>query len=362
MKILVAGDWHSELHEEAVAHALQTLGHVVERFAWHDYFKAAGHSLASRVFGLWLRAQNKYLWGGRIVQMNNDLVNLARHAQPDAIFIYRGTHVLPKTLRCLREAVPGVVLVGYNNDDPFAPGHVAGLWRHFIAGLPELDLALAYRHTNLEDFRRAGARRVELLRSWYITERNYQLELSEAEHERFDCDVVFVGHFEADMRLECLEEVVRRGWRLRLFGHDEGWRRPLESSQVLRRFSPVNTVWGDDYNRALNGARIALCFLSKLNRDTYTRRCFEIPASGTMMLSEYSEDLANMFAPGVEADFFASPSQLAEKLDKYLCNESLRRRVANAGRARVVRDGHDVVSRMRQMIRWVNEIRVENAK
>lgn len=360
MRILVAGDWHSELHEEAVANALETLGHVVERFAWNGYFIAAGHSFASRLFGLWLRMQNKYLWGGRIAQLNNDLVNLAKRTQPDAVFIYRGTHVLPETLRHLREAVPGVVLVGYNNDDPFAPGHVAGLWRHFVAGLPELDLALAYRHANLEDFRRAGARRVELLRSWYIPTRNHPVDLSESERAQFGCDVVFIGHYEPDMRLACLEEVVKRGWSLRLFGHGDGWSQALASSRLLSRYSPVNTVWGGDYNRALNGARVALCFLSKLNRDTYTRRCFEIPASGAMLLSEYTEDLAGMFLPGVEADFFTSAEEFGEKLSRYLRDETLRQRVADAGRARLMRDRHDVVSRMQQMLQWVDEIKIQN--
>jgi spore maturation protein CgeB len=109
----------------------------------------------------------------------------------------------------------------------------------------------------------------------------------------------------------------------------------------------------------LCGARIALCFLSKLNRDTYTRRCFEIPASGTLLLSEYSDDLAGMFREGVEADYFRSPEEMIEKIRCYLDDDALRRRVAAAGRLRVVDDGHDVVSRMAQVIGWINGIAVE---
>lgn len=357
MKILVAGDWHSELHEEAATHALEAIGHTVERFSWHGYFTVAEHSVAARLRSLWYRAQNKYLWGGRVDQLNRDLVDLAKRAQPEAVFIYRGTHVFSETLRALRAIVPGVVLVGYNNDDPFAPGHVPGLWRHFIAGLPELDVALAYRHANLEDFRRAGARRVELLRSWYIPERNHPVELSVEERERYGCDVVFVGHYEPDMRLACLETAVRAGYQVRLYGPPYEWEPVLRIHPVLSRLLPVRLVWGDEYNLALCGAKVALVFLSKLNRDTYTRRCFEIPATGTLMLAEYTDDLASLYLEGEEAEFFRSPTEMAEKIEFYLADEMRRRKIAAGGLRRVHADGHDVDSRMRKVLTWVTEIR-----
>lgn len=357
MKILVAGDWHSELHEEAASHALEMLGHTVERFAWHGYFAVRGRSAASRLVKLWCRVQNKYLWGWRVNRLNRDLIDLAKRVQPDAVFVYRGTHVFPQTLRALRAVVPGVVLVGYNNDDPFAPGHVPGLWRHFIAGLPELDLALAYRHVNLEDFRRAGARRVELLRSWYIPERNHPVALSTEERERFGCDVVFVGHYEPDSRLVCLEAIVSAGYQVRLYGPAYEWEPVLRQHPVLSRLLPVRLVWGDEYNLALCGAKVALVFLSKLNRDTYTRRCFEIPATGTMMLAEYTDDLASLYLEGEEAEFFRNPAEMAEKIERYLADDVRRSKLASGGQRRVHADGHDVNSRMRQVLTWVTEIR-----
>lgn len=354
MKILVAGDWHSHLHEEVATAALEQLGHTVSRFAWQRYFVAAGQQ---RWRQHWLRVQNKYLCGPQLRRLNGDLLAQASEFQPEAVFIYRGTHVFASTLTAIRAVVPGVVIVGYNNDDPFASGHIVGLWRHFIAGLPELDLALAYRHANLEDFSKAGAPRVELLRSWYVPELNHPRALSSHEHARFDCDVVFAGHYEPDMRLACLEEVVKRGWRLRLFGHQEGWEGALRSSPVLRHLAPIQAVWGADYNAALCGARIALCFLSKLNRDTYTRRCFEIPASGAMLLSERTADLEGLFHPGEEADYFSSPEELAEKLDLYLRDEGKRVAVAAAGHMKVAAAGHDVASRMRMLTGWIEELK-----
>ena len=356
MKILVVGDWHSELHEEAVFHAFRKLGQEVIASPWCQYFRPCGGWMA-RLDSLVKRTQNKYLMGPRITRLNRDLIKQATHEQPDLLFIYRGTHILPETLRQLRIAVPNAILIGYNNDDPFAPSQPRWLWRHFLAGIPEYDLVLAYRHHNLADFYRAGARRVELLRSWFIPERNHPIELSAEDEERYGCDVVFVGHYEPDQRVAYLEAVARHGWCLRLFGPGYDWDPVIRRSTELAAQIPVQLVWGEDYNRALCGARIALCFLSKLNRDSYTRRCFEIPATRTLMLSEYTEDLASLFCEGEEVEFFRTPEEMATKIERYLADEPRRLAVAEAGFKRVNEDGHDVVSRMQQVLAWVNEIR-----
>ena len=39
MIILIAGDWHSELHETLVEKSLKSLGHEVISFKWHIYFQ-----------------------------------------------------------------------------------------------------------------------------------------------------------------------------------------------------------------------------------------------------------------------------------------------------------------------------------
>lgn len=355
MKILIAGDWHSDLHEEVMLRSLQRLGHEVHGFKWHDYFSAAGPD-GPRWTAIMLRAQNKFVAGPTLARINRDFVATALRVRPDMVFVYRGTHIEFAALRALRAALPGCVVVGYNNDDPFAPSQPAYLWRHFMRAIPEYDLMLAYRHANLDAFARAGARRVELMRSWYVAERNHPVELSASERDRFATDVVFVGHYEADGRLEHLEDVVRGGYDLRLFGPTKYWDEPLRRSPLLRHLAPVRMVWGKDYNLALCGAKIALCFLSKLNRDTYTRRCFEIPATQTLMLSEYSADLATLYHEGCEADFFRSRDEMMQKIGFYLGDDAARDRVAEAGHRRLTVDGHDVDSRMRELLRWVEEL------
>ena len=345
MRVLVAGDWHSDLHETEVCKSLRRLGHEALEFKWFHYFAFDANKQRS-LGAIVKRFQNKFVWGPLIGQINRDFLAQVRQQKPDVIFVYRGTHLTAQTLQTVRDELPGCKLVGYNNDDPFSQAQPRYLWRHFMACIPVYDLMLAYRHANLDDFKQAGARRVELMRSWYVPDRSYPVELTEADRQRYECDVVFIGHYEPDQRLEYLEAIVRKGYRLRLFGPTKYWQRPLEQSPVLSHLAPTNMVWGEEYNKALCGAKIALCFFSKLNRDTYTRRCFEIPATRTLMLSEYSDDLASLYREGEEADYFKNNAEMIDKIDKYLTDDIRRLRVAEMGCEKLKASKHDIDSRL----------------
>jgi hypothetical protein len=361
MKILLAGDWHSQVHEEPVAEALIKLGHEVERFKWFAYFARPQQGAVRGLRHAGRRIQNKYLFGPIVRRLNRELVEFALRTSPDLLFAYRATHILPETIDRIRCARPSTVLATYNNDDPFSSAHPRWLWRHFLSALPAWDIVFAYRHLNVDDFRRAGARRSELLRSFFVPECMHPIELAN-ERALFESDVTFAGHYENDGRLQMIEMLAKQGVHVRIFGpssrlREFDWDHALRSSDVLRAHIPVRPVWNAEYVQALRGAKIALCFLSKLNRDTYTRRCFEIPATGTLMLSEYSPDLATLFREGEEADFFRSGAELVDKVHFYLANDEVRRRVAAAGYRRVYADGHDVTSRMREMLGHIERIR-----
>lgn len=345
MKILVVGDGHSAIHEVAVVEAFIKLGHQVEAFYWTHYFQSN-----SRIDGFWKRFQNKFIFGPVINKLNSDLISLVIKFKPDFIFIYRGTHVFSQTLIKIKKSLLNCIIYGYNNDDPFAKGHPQWLWRHFIKAVPKYDLIFAYRHHNLNDFLRIGAKKVELLRSWYISSINHPVMLSDLDKAKYECDVVFIGHYEDDGRFEYLEEIVRNGYNLRLFGPGYEWNHILLKSELLKKLAPINLVWNEEYNKAIAGSKIALCFLSKLNRDTYTRRCFEIPATGTLLLSEYSDDLLTIYRKGEEADFFKSKDEMIDRIKFYLSNSIQCKQVAINGHKRVISDGHDIVSRMKYVL------------
>ncbi|OFE11758.1 hypothetical protein PHACT_00130 [Pseudohongiella acticola] len=335
----------------AVVRALDELGHDVEAFYWCNYFNSR-----EPLLHFWKRIQNKFLLGPAIFKINADLVQVVARFRPDLVFIYRGTHILASTINAIKQSAPGCVVFGYNNDDPFAEGHSPFLWRHFLKSTPSYDLMFAYRHHNIGEYLSIGAKRAELLRSWYLPWSNCPVVLDDSDRARYECDVVFAGHFEDDGRLQLLEKIVSSGFSLRLYGPPGEWDRLIEKSPILNHIAPIRQIWGDEYNKAISGAKIALCFLSKLNRDTYTRRCFELPAMGTLLLSEYSNDLASLYSEGEEAEFFRSSDELLFKISKYIKNEKDRCRIAGNGKKRVVDDGHDIFSRMSYVLSFSNGI------
>lgn len=357
VRILVGGAWQWPWYEQACAEALRSLGYEVQRFSWDERFERFVPGQVEPVpLSQMADWQNRAVWGPRVFGINWDLFKAIRLSQPQILLAYRATHIFPSTLRAIRRACPGTLLVQYCNDDPFSPNASKILWRHLLRSIPIYDLHFIYRSHNIADFENAGARQVRLLRSYYIAERNYRVTLSESD-SRFICDVVFAGHYENDWRVSCLEAIMQMGFRLNLFGG--GWARAaahLSPASTLRQLYPVAPVVDEDYRKGLSGAKIALNFLSKLNRDTYTRRNFEIPATGTFMLSEYSPDLAALFEEAREAEFFRSKEELIDKVGYYLTHDAEREAIAARGRERVLRDGHDVTSRMRQMLNSISEL------
>jgi len=353
MRILVAGDWQWDVYEKSCSDALARLGHEVIPFRCSDFFRGRIGRLQCYI----------PFPGPALAKLNFELAKLANDTKPEVILVWRGIHVLPVTLRKIKQNTQATI-VTYNNDDPFGPAaHDNVPWHHhfkwfwYIRTLKHSDLALVYRPVNVGEAKAAGAKRLAILKPYFIPELNRPVKLTEQDRIRYGCDVVFVGHYEPDGREEYLRQLVDAGLHVRLFGGGDWTRSVL--GDLTDYFGEVSPVFGDDYAKALCGAKMCLCFLSKLNRDTYTRRCFEIPACGRLLLSERTEDLQRLFKEDEEAVFFTSPEELTGKALLLRDHAQDIERIAEAGMRRVHADGHTVYARMKEFLDIVNKVRAE---
>jgi glycosyltransferase involved in cell wall biosynthesis len=349
LRILLAGVGRSFNYEEAFAEALSRHGAVVHRFSWDRFLRGA--------LG---RMQEKWaLPGASLPLLNRALLAAAVELQPDVVFVWRGTMIRRNTLERIR-ARTGALLVSYNNDDPFSWRHanIAAyhrvMWRHYIRAIPDYDIHFVFRHLNVQELRDAGAREVHVLKPYYIPSLHRPLTLTPAEEARYRSQAVFVGHYEPDGREHLVRSLMDAGVAVKVFG-SPAWSRHLPGNP------PVVPLDGLDYARALNAADIGLCFLSRLNRDSYTIRCFEIPACETVLLSTRTTDLQNMFREDVEAVYFSTPEELVVKARWLLADDERRQAIARAGRARLLRDGHSVDDRAAEWLGVVNAARARRS-
>jgi len=332
-RLLLAGNWQWDIYEQALARGFE--GHGWEVIP----FRTAG------IEGM--PAENSLLGRARpawsLSAVNRALLHEATEVQPDLVFLWRCIDILPATLRAMRAQLAGVPIIGYHNDNPFKGLKARLKSRHFLAGLRDVDVAAVYRPDNLKAALALGAPRAELLPPSYIRSLHRPIEVGAM------ADVVYVGHYEPDGRLKALQALRNAGVTVKVRG--TRW----HAVQLQHRWlaeQPIEQLWGDDYVTAIASARISLAFLSGRHGDVYTRRCFEIPACGSLLMAPRTRELKTFFREDEEAVFWSTHEELVEKVKFLLSHEEYRATIAAAGRQRVLQDGHDEYGRASQILRW----------
>ncbi len=344
MKLLFAGNFLFYNYEDAFYKALQSIKVDITIFKYQWFYKyIAG------------KAEEKFVVVGPVTfLMNVSLLYKAIKTKPDVVFIWRGTQITPWTIKLIKKYTKAK-LVSYNNDDPFSDRyknatniHQRRLWKRFKKTIPLYDLNFVFRDVNIEEYNALGSPNTKLLMPYYIPEKHKPIELTLEEKEKYGCEVVFVGHHEDDHRAECITELVRADIHVKLYG-ERRWLDVLPKD-VAEKIDFSGPVWGDDYNKALSGGELCLCFLSKLNRDAYTIRCFEIPASRNIMLSEHTDFLTKLFETEKQALYFHTKDDLLTITQTYLKDKEKLEEIREAAYQRGIEEGYDVYSRAKEFV------------
>lgn len=322
MKVLYIGElWEGGTCLER-AKVLSERGWQVIQFDTTPYLRGSSRILAS--------VQHRLLWGPDVTRFNRDVLQAARAAGPlDVIWVDKGRWLREAELEELKR-LSGAVAVHYTPDPAFTV-HDS---RHFEACLALYDLCITTKRYELESYRRRGAR--EVLFNWQGIDDRFERLAACAQLDARPFDAVFVGHVEP-YYVATLERVRAVTGNLRV--HGPRWER-LARRRGSWRGIAAGAVWADALPEALARGRIGIGLLSKLYPDAFTTRSFEVPAAGAMLLAERTADHLELFDEDREAVFFSSMDELCDKLRFYLGAEGSRRRIAEAGRARVLANYH----------------------
>ena len=345
--ILIVGAWSWPQYEHSFARGLQESGIEIKKLSTSVFF-----------IGVIGKIQNKFpLPVVALFRLNRAIKLSVRKHKPNFVLFWRPTNIFPNTINYIEKI--GVKTISYNNDDPFgsrianhAPWHHYFLWFWYFKSLNYFSYNFFYRQINCHEAKELGVSHAEVLLPYFIPWRDKPTILNSSELKTYQTDVVFIGHFESDGRKDSIRAILDADIKIKIWG-DESWSRKT-LGDLFERLSPILPAEGENYSKALCGAKICLCFLSKLNRDSYTRRCFEIPACGRLLLTERSKELMQLFKEDKEACFFSTNEELVKKIRWLLNNPDIIERIAQAGQKRCLKDNHDVVSRAKQFLSMID--------
>lgn len=330
MKILYIGHSDPGSTSRHRADALLRLGHEV---ILEDPYKALAAHLHGRLRGaLHFRTGYRLLQGAACTWMDG---LLRQHATwPELVWVNSGELIGAAAANRLSQF--GTPIILYNNDDPTG-GRDGRRFDSLLAALPAYDLCAVLREPNVREFRAQGARAVHRVWMSYDEVLHRPFDNYEAIPVAFRSEVAFVGTWiRGEGRDEFLLALIECGLDIAIWG--ARWQKS-PAWPKLRAHWRGPALTGRDYVAALQGAKVALGFLSHGNRDLHTTRSAEIPYAGGLLCAERTVEHMAMYHDGEEAVFWNDADECAAVCHKLLADETLRMRIRKQGMARV-REGN----------------------
>lgn len=338
MKILYLGDISPGQTCLMRLRALQRLGHEVLGVNTVQPWRQAG----------WFQRQiQRRLYRGSVPDaINGAVLAAAREQKPDLIWADKQEFLSIETLHELRKS--GARLLHFTPDPYFTLA-----WKRtplMDEAMRAFDVLVYCKTYERADYEALNQQTIYMPLG-YCDETHRPLPSDDV---RWQCEVGFLGGWEP-RREQMLHAVAESGVDLKVWGGYweflKDGRATLRRRIILRQLAgresfrirrdPVlaptfqgGEVYGEDYARALTGARIGLGFLRKVCPDQHTTRTFEIPACGSMLLADRTDEHREFFEEGKEAEFFEGVEELVDKATFYSRNEVARMRIAKAGRQR----------------------------
>ncbi|MBG0776509.1 MAG: glycosyltransferase [Desulfovibrionaceae bacterium] len=323
--------------------ALADLGHTVEVFegpAFHGAFTALKDLRAPR-------DRVDYLENGFLQVVSQAVLAKVESFRPDLVLALAQAPLTRQALKRLRR--DGVATAMWFVEDR----QLFTYWRAFA---PHYDFfAVIQRDPFLGELAAAGVEHALYLPLAALPSFHRPLELTPVERRRFGSDVSFLGAGYANRRA-AFKRLLK--YDFRIWGSDWDGDHALEGRVQLggARVSPEDAV------KIYNATTVNLNLHSSVQSrdlvpggDFVNPRTFELAACGAFQLVD-RRALLPMHFDAHELATFGSMDELETALDYYLDEPEARREMAEAARARVLRE-HTYQARMETLLAFVAERR-----
>ena len=141
---------------------------------------------------------------------------------------------------------------------------------------------------------------------------------------------------------------------------DSGWKELIDERQaavgdpppVWHHFPELN--YYTDLPRFYPFSAINFNCTSKQMKGAVNQRVFDVPATGAFLLTDYRDQVENLFEPGSEIVCYRSPEEAADLARYYLAHPEARHAVAAAARRRILGE-HSYEHRVRALMNRMRE-------
>ena len=319
-----------------VKRALETLGHKVK---WIDH---SVHAASYEAMGSLTDPRNRQMMQGRMAEVLSQwtLASLAE-SPPDLVLSMAQAPMTLPVLDHLRKKKFLTAMWFVENYRhltywrQMAPGYE--FWFVFQQG------------ACLDAFRQAGARQVNYLPMAADPDLHSPMALSEEDRRVFGSDVSFVGAGYANRR-QLFPALLHQPWSFKLWGNE--W----DGADDLRSVLQLDGARIDTATcmKVFNATTINLNLHSTTGAgldpqaDFVNPRTFELAACGAFQLVDHRSELRQFFTEQ-EMVSFQDFAEVPGLVQQWLHDPSARQAMANAARARVLRE-HTYVHRMRDLL------------
>ena len=271
----------------------------------------------------------RYKKGPLINNINKYIVAALNDETYDLIWVDKAVFLTPKTTALLRSRASKLV---HFTPDPAFTFHKSRL---FLKSLSYYDFLVTTKSYELEHYYKY----IKTEKVLYATQ-GFDAKLHKPSKHPFSKKegFVFIGHYE-DQRGEVLEKLLQNDIKITLAGIK--WHQFAKKHQNNPNLIYLGDgVYGEDYVKTLQKAKMAWGALSKWVPELHTTRTFEIPACGTALVTERNLETQSFFKDD-EAIFYTNENDLIEKITFFMNNDKPLEVLTKKGASRAVTSAYD---------------------
>lgn len=306
------------------ARALGRLGHevtIIDPWAW----------LGSSNIRRRLHFHSGYIGAGFLI--NRRLFSELNAAEPDLIWVNQGEFLGPEAVTGMRAF--GVPLVNYANDNPFSMEN-RRRFRLYRRALSLYDLVVTVFAQAVEPAKRCGAKKV--IRKYISADEvaHCPRPLDEELRRKYRSEVAFVGTWMKGERGPFIAGLIKRGVPVSVWG--DRWHRSRDWETIAPHWRGPGVYDEDSYAAILQSAKICLGLVNERSGNLHTDRSLQIPAIGSLLCAKRTSEHLALYREGEEAVFWSDIDECAERCRVLLADDGLRRKIAQRGHERALRN------------------------